>query len=364
LYLNIILGILVIIFSFTLTASFGEADENMEDLIEKGIELAESGQYEEALIYFDRVLENNPDNIRALNAKGVTLGELERYEEAFSYHDRALEQDPDNLLALNSKGVTFVKLERYEEALHYFEKILAIDPTNDEVLTNKITTLLKLAQSKEDVSYLDRVLDMRPDHFLTEAWILKGQFLTTLGNYEEAISYFDQVLLQDPNNIQTLNLKGQLLANLEEFEEAISYFDRALLLEPQNHEIQSNWATVYQKLPIDEIDGFARVQIRDQNGSLIAYSETTTLKIIRHSLSYEVIDKFNFKGVITIDGKDFNVYEMRIVPIPLTEKFIARFFIGAEIHERTVYPIIASTDGFFFQKEDSIIVDWIILRPV
>ena len=326
-YLNILLCILVI-FTFILTTSFSEAAENIENLIEKGIMLAESEQNLEALSYFDIVLEKEPSNLRALNAKAVTLGKLERYEEALSYLDRVLEQDPENLLALNSKGITFVMLEQYNEALSYFEKILDVDPDNDKILDNKISTLIKIAETEEDISYIDRVLEISSNH------------------------------------IQALNLKGQFHADRGEYEDAISYFDRVLFLEPQNHKARLNWSNAFNKLPSEEIEGFAKIQVRDQQGRLVAYIVDSDLKIRSHSTAYELIDRFNSTGIITRDGQDFNVFEKRLITVPISEKFLARVFIGDIIHGQRVYPIFTSSmDGFFYQNDDTIIVDWIFLRP-
>jgi len=363
LYFNIISGILVIIFSFTLTASFGEASENLEDLIDNGITMAESGQYEEALSYFDKVLETESDNVRALNAKAITLGELEQYDEAFLYLDRILEQDPDNLLALNTKGVTLVKLEQYDEALSHFEKILDIVPANNEAQKNKLMTLGKLAELTQDISYLDKILDISPDN--VEVLNFLGELHINLGQYQEATVYLDQATVLEPSNIETLNLKGQLLANLEQYEEAVTYFDQALLLEPQNLEIQSNWLKTFNRLPTDEIEGFVRIQLRDQNGKLIAYLEDKNIRMIRHSLSNEALNQFTLTGVITKEGQDFNVFEKRLISIPLSEKYLARVFIGSIVHERQIF-VFYTTDlnGFFFQKDDKTIVDWVILKPV
>jgi len=183
--------------------------------------------------------------------------------------------------------------------------------------------------------------------------------------YEEAIIYFDKVLELDPDNVESLNEKGVILLKLDQFEEAISYFDRALILEPQNREIQLNWEIAYGKLQRDEIDGFVTIESRDSRGRLIAYIEGHPVQIVPHNSTYELINTFNFKEVITLEEQEFNVFEKREDFVPTTDLYIATISMPELIHNRPIYPIISDNiPGFFYQMDDSMIFDWVLLIPI
>ncbi|MEK0318672.1 MAG: tetratricopeptide repeat protein [Nitrosopumilus sp.] len=55
-----------------------------------------------------------------------------------------------------------------------------------------------------------------------------GPAMIRLCKYSEAITFFDQELVDDPNNVQSLTNKGTALAKLGYFKEAILYYDYAL----------------------------------------------------------------------------------------------------------------------------------------
>jgi tetratricopeptide (TPR) repeat protein len=55
----------------------------------------------------------------------------------------------------------------------------------------------------------------------------KGLALGHLGQYKEAITYFDKVLSVEPNSTDALNNKGLTLDHLGKHEEAITYYDKA-----------------------------------------------------------------------------------------------------------------------------------------
>ena len=117
--------------------SYAENAADVKTLFEKGFSAMQSSNFEDALSYFDQVLEMDPSNMKALNNKGGILIELDRLEEALPYIDQVLEMDPSNMKALNNKGVSLATLEQYLEAIAIFEQILEINPFNNDVLRNQ-----------------------------------------------------------------------------------------------------------------------------------------------------------------------------------------------------------------------------------
>ena len=63
--------------------------------------------------------------------------DLGRYDEAIQYYDKALQIDPNDTVALNNKGVALSDLDRYDEAIQNYDKALQIDPNYTDALNNK-----------------------------------------------------------------------------------------------------------------------------------------------------------------------------------------------------------------------------------
>ena len=64
--------------------------------------------------------------------------------------------------------------------------------------------------------------------------IRKGSQLIMDGNFEEALSYFDQATVIQPNNPDLLNKKGVALRGLGRYDEAIECFNKSLQLDPRD----------------------------------------------------------------------------------------------------------------------------------
>ncbi|SHO45684.1 hypothetical protein NSIN_20741 [Nitrosotalea sinensis] len=58
-----------------------------------GNENAKQGNYDDALLAYDKALEIDPRHVSAWNNKGIVLSRLKRYEEAISCYDMAIELD-------------------------------------------------------------------------------------------------------------------------------------------------------------------------------------------------------------------------------------------------------------------------------
>ena len=71
--------------------------ENVKDWHAIAAALISNGRYEEAISYYDHILEINPDDQKALLNKGSVLIELNRIEEAIKY----VEKNFSNLCIIN-----------------------------------------------------------------------------------------------------------------------------------------------------------------------------------------------------------------------------------------------------------------------
>ena len=164
-----------------LTASPTIDPELFNEWMEKGIALHKTGNYEEAITFFDKIneipwgasldLSVQVNQINALVFKASSLYYLERFDESNEYYDKYLE------LAKNESGVV-----------------------STDVLFAKGLVLSKLSDHEQALSYFERAYSANPD--LIKALYQQGVTLTVLERYEEAIPIFDKVLSIDPNDEQ------------------------------------------------------------------------------------------------------------------------------------------------------------------
>ena len=86
-------------------------------------------------------------------------------------------------------------------------------------------------------SYFDRAIlkNLDSDKIGVESLILKGDALNGLGQYEDALIFFDNALEVEPKNIVALKKKAFTLAQLGEIEDAKYYFELSQQIENKNN---------------------------------------------------------------------------------------------------------------------------------
>ena len=94
-----------------------------------------NGEYKEAIIMYDEILENFPDNISTLKMKGIAQSNLNYHEKSLEQFFKILQYNPNDVVALAGMGVGFGNLGEYEEAAKYFEEASKEKP-NSIVIKN------------------------------------------------------------------------------------------------------------------------------------------------------------------------------------------------------------------------------------
>jgi len=107
---------IIFIFFFAVTILFFVGPVNAEtekQWVAKGDYLSTSYNdtlKEEAIIYYNRALEINPNNTDALSGRGVSLFLLGRYSEAIDSYNQALKIKPNNVILMEKRNNAIIKL--------------------------------------------------------------------------------------------------------------------------------------------------------------------------------------------------------------------------------------------------------------
>src|SRR5215813_12966402 len=91
---------------------------------------------------------------------------------------------------------------------------------------------LEIGNYTEAILYFDKALAINPNYTL--ALNNKGAALYGLGIYNESIAYFDKALSVNPAYTTALYNKGAALSKLGIYNESIAYFDKVLAIQPTN----------------------------------------------------------------------------------------------------------------------------------
>ncbi|XP_041365550.1 sperm-associated antigen 1-like [Gigantopelta aegis] len=100
---------------------------NMEK--DKGNEAFNCGDYDESIMYYSRSISIHPLP-KSFNNRALAYLKLSKWDYALTDLERVIEEEPNNIKALLRMGMAYKGKKRFEEAKKCFEKVLQLEPNN------------------------------------------------------------------------------------------------------------------------------------------------------------------------------------------------------------------------------------------
>ncbi len=128
------------------------------------------------------------DSISYYDGMGPALMRLCKYDSAITFFDRSLEENPENIGVLTNKGSALVRLGQYNEAITYYDLALKIQPDYLPAINNKANALAELGNFKEAISLYNSVLDHEPTYVVAKINLEKARERLLLTKNQEQMS--------------------------------------------------------------------------------------------------------------------------------------------------------------------------------
>ncbi|PIN86179.1 hypothetical protein COV19_06185 [Candidatus Woesearchaeota archaeon CG10_big_fil_rev_8_21_14_0_10_44_13] len=238
-----------------------EGGSLLEDLINKGVQLLQNKNPEEAEICFKRALEMNPEsdivhrgftfyyhatgnmqlalkeaeiacridseNPYNLSNLGNILFLSENYDRAILYLKKAIEKGAKNPHHLHySIGTIFQRNGRNKEAVDHFMKAEEMGFKNTELYNKMGSCFRQLKRFDEAEETFKKALEINPK--FESAYLGLGNIYLNKGDLEKAESAFLKSLELNNDNKNTLNSLAGVYFKRGEYEKSIFYFDKAI----------------------------------------------------------------------------------------------------------------------------------------
>ncbi|XP_055840237.1 protein O-mannosyl-transferase Tmtc3 [Episyrphus balteatus] len=152
-----------------------------------------------------------------------------RLEEADHLYKQAISMRADYVQAYINRGDILMKLNKTNEAQEVYEKALLYDNENADIYYNLGVVFLEQGKSSQANVYFNKAIELAPDH--EQALLNSAILLQELGGKEyRTISRerLFKILKKDQNNERVFFNLGMLAMDENNFEDAENYFKRAI----------------------------------------------------------------------------------------------------------------------------------------
>lgn len=161
------------------------------------------------------------------------------YENALEYAEKVLQQDLNNSVAMIIKGNILYQNQKSSEAFDWYQKALAIDPKNTVAWINCANVCFENKDYLQAFMYAGIALGLEPKN--KNALTLHGNAALEIEKYDEAKTSFLKILEQDSQDYWCYNSLSQLYQKTEDYERALACGWRAVELSKGDEKQQINF---------------------------------------------------------------------------------------------------------------------------
>lgn len=167
--------------------------------------------------------------------------DYEEFDLAKEWFDR-LEPNEDNSYK-ELKGRIALGTGNLEDCENIFQELIDEDPYSTSYWNNLAMLQFLKSNFNDSITSSEFSIAINPDD--AEAILTKANGLFSLGNYEEALNYFDRYSKLVPDDLSVVMLKGVTLLHLNKPEEALTHFKKA---EKMGRHSDSDLPEIYQEI--------------------------------------------------------------------------------------------------------------------
>ena len=179
------------------------------------------------------------------------------------YYEKILEENPNHFEALNFLGIIYAINREFEKSLNFFNKAIGINPNFSEVYYNKGNVLRELKQLKDAVDSYDKAISLNPN--FAEAYCNRGGIFNELNLYDDAIISLEQSIKLNPNFAVAYNNLGNAFLKKNLLNEAFVNYEKAI-------SFNSSFAEAYHNR------GMVNFKLGDFNNSILDYQKAILIK--------------------------------------------------------------------------------------
>lgn len=221
-----------------------------EDSVTRAKVLKDQGLAEQALIEFERAIENNPRLAVAYLGAGDIYRERGDYNAAETRYAKAAEVEPANFDAQYLHGLTLQLLERVSEAIRAYLRALSIRPDDFNANLNLATAYLQVNEPTQALPYAQRAVRIDSQSAAAR---------TNLGAVYSALSRHDEAIVEYQQAAELTELAAPLLLNLADslqkvgrYTEAVNTLRQLIRTEPSANAYERLGAALFRSKEYDQ----------------------------------------------------------------------------------------------------------------
>ncbi len=228
-----------------ITITFCALSQTNKDYNKQGIELAEKGQYSDAITQFTLALKENPKNYAALENRALCYENKRMFRYAITDYQEILKYDKSGITHAKI-AYAYLWLNNNLEARKYLEQTILLIPNDEIYLFNLGLTYEKEGDLLMAIQIYKESLRIEPNY--QSSLISSARCYISLKEYNLAREIVDKFFFDGKSNDEMSKIRGDLNFVEGKFELALADYKLKLAESPDSYEALINSAKCLSEL--------------------------------------------------------------------------------------------------------------------
>ena len=128
----------------------------------RGIAYSKKGNFDRAIVDFNKAIELSPDYDEAYNNRGFSYSKKGNFDRAIDDYGEAIKIDPNSFVAYNNRGLAYDKQGNFDLAIDDFNKVIKIDSELVDAYDNLARTYIRKGDFNAMAGFR-KIIKKKPD---------------------------------------------------------------------------------------------------------------------------------------------------------------------------------------------------------
>ena len=214
-----------------------------EEYARRGLEAQQQGDFEQAIQYYDKAINLNPNYAIAYFYRGNAYGNKGELDQAIQDFTKAIDLNPNDAKAYNNRGIAYGTKDDFDLAIQDFTKAIDLDPNYAKAYFYRGIAYSDKGELDQAIQDYDKAIDLNPND--AKAYFYRGNAYSNKGDFDQAIQDYDKAIELDPQLAEVYNNRGNAYSDKGDFDQATQDYDEAIDLNPNDAKAYNNRGVAY-----------------------------------------------------------------------------------------------------------------------
>lgn len=164
--------------------------------------------------------------------EGLSYEKSGQYDQAIEIFSKVIEQQPDFFDGYNHRGSCYAIKKEFEKALQDYQRAIDLKPSEEMLYYNRGLTYSLMGKKQEAMADYNRAIELNPAYL--KAYLTRGTLYAETGQLDKAVEDRTKMIELDPQNAQWYGARAAVYIFQKAFDKAVADLDKAVKLAPED----------------------------------------------------------------------------------------------------------------------------------